>query len=656
MTPQRRRLYTIIMLAFPFLLLLGTEAGLRFMGFGPDLSLFTTEVLNGKTYHIMNPAVKYRYFSRVEFAPSTSPDYFLVPKPAGTYRIFCLGASTTVGFPYWYNASFTSFMRDRLTRLFPDRRIEVINLGMTATNSYTALDITREVMAYEPDMLVVYDGHNEFYGALGVASHESMGGASWLSRLSLRLVHIRLFQAARAAYALAVSWFGSDDPGTRGTMMEKLARGRTIPIDSDLYRAGLDVFRTNLEDIRVLCSKHNIPVLFGTQVSNLRGHPPFISADATALAPGSQLEFHRAFNAGMTQAMNGMFDSALVAFRSAEHLLPLHAETHFRIAWCLDTLGRKSEARTEYVRARDLDELRFRTSSDFNAALLAMDDGAYGVGVDMEQMFAAHSPDSIIGNELVLEHLHPTSYGQFLIARAYVDRMRERGLIADSDVWASRDTVADAALWADRHVTEVDERMALRRTEVLITAWPFQEEEGLVSAIAATDTLGAIADRATRGQIHWRQLHELAIEHYATRNDMLRIEREYRTIISQFPAVDVEPYLYLAHLLLNQNRIPEVEATLHASLGLKPTILAYRALGDIALRTSRPAEAVTYYEKIFTFPLPPPEQVENGHLLAAALYSSGQRDLALQRVLHVLSLRPDYRPAVELLAEINKQR
>jgi hypothetical protein len=86
-----------------------------------------------------------------------------------------------------------------------------------------------------------------------------------------------LFQAARAAYTLIVRWFGSDDPGTRGTMMEKLARGRNVPIDSDLYKAGLDVFKTNIEDIRTLCSEHNVPVLFGTQVSNLRGHPPFIS-------------------------------------------------------------------------------------------------------------------------------------------------------------------------------------------------------------------------------------------------------------------------------------------------------------------------------------------------------------------------------------------
>jgi hypothetical protein len=65
---------------------------------------------------------------------------------------------------------------------------------------------------------------------------------------------------------------------------------------------------------------------------------------------------------------------------------------------------------------------------------------------------------------------------------------------------------------------------------------------------------------------------------------------------------------------------------------------------------------VTHLEKIFTFSLSPTEQVEYGHLFAVALFRSGRSDLALQRVQHVLSLRPDYLPAVELMAEINKKR
>lgn len=653
MTSQRRRLYFAITLALPVMLLLFVEGGLRFLGFGPDLSLFITETLNGRAYHIMNPAVKHRYFSRVTFQPSTSPDYFLVPKPAGTYRIFCLGGSTTVGFPYWYNASFSSFLRDRLRRTFPERSIEVINLGMTATNSFTALDMTREIMEYEPDLVIVYDGHNEFYGALGVASHESFGGSPWLSRLSLQLVHLRIFQAMRAGYALVGRLFSDDGPVDRGTMMERLARGQTIPYGSPLYEAGREVFRENLSGIRDLCTARNIPVIFGTQVSNLRDMPPFISADPTVLSAQDQLRFHAAHNAGLTAMMNGAFDSALVPLREAAGILPHHAETWFRIGRCLDTLGRRSEARNAYAAARDDDELRFRTGTDFNDIILSMDDGHLAAAVDQEEVFAAHAPDSLIGLGLVLEHLHPSSYGQFLLASGYAAAMRNRGFLASAEEWAQRDTIPLHTLWAGRRVTEVDERLAGRRTEVLITAWPFQEEEGLVSSISETDTLGQLADRATRGQIHWLQLHQGAIEYYTARNDRSALEREYRTIIDQFPMVDVEPYLQLARLLFEDGRYTELEEVFRRSLEVKPTLLALRSLGDIALRTARPAEAVRFYDAMFGFPLSPGEQVENGYLLALAQYRNGRSDLALQRIAAVLRIRPDHLPSVQLMATIN---
>ena len=133
--------------------------------------------------------------------------------------------------------------------------------------------------------------------------------------------------------------------------------------------------------------------------------------------------------------MNGAFEPALTAFTAARDLLPLHADTHFRLAACLDTLGRRAEALAEYRLARDYDELRFRTSSDFNNAIMAMDDGQLSVAVDMEQIFASNTPDSIVGYGLILEHLHPSSYGQFLLAAGYADAMRARGILAPSAEW-----------------------------------------------------------------------------------------------------------------------------------------------------------------------------------------------------------------------------
>jgi tetratricopeptide (TPR) repeat protein len=570
MNLSRQRLFFAVTIALPLFLFLFVEGGLRISGYGGDLSLFKTETVNGTDYHIMNPAVKSRYFSKVDFFPSTSPDHFLVPKPAGTFRIFCLGASTTVGFPYWYNAAFPTFLRDRLVCTFPGRRIEVINLGMTATNSITALDMAEDIMDQEPDLVLVYDGHNEFYGALGVASHESIAGPSWMNRVSLKLIHLRTFLAMRDAYALLTRLFSGDEEASRGTMMERLAHGRYIPLDSDLYREGLNVFRTHLNSIRDICERHHVPVIFGTQVSNLRGQPPFISADPTLLPVAEQMRFHGAFNDGLTAMMDQDHARALASLREAASIFPAHAEARFRIAVCLDSLGQKAEAAQSYREARDRDELRFRTSSDFNMAILAMEDSELSAAVDIEQAFAERSRDRIIGYDLIFEHLHPVAYGQFIIARAFASAMRRRGILASPAAWIQQDTVADGRLWQDRRVTELDERIAGRRTEVLVTAWPFQQGESPISAIPAQDTVGMLADSVVRGELQWRQAHEHAAHLCRERGDMSGLVSEYRTILSQFPLTENAACLRVARYLKDRGNTDDAGRLLRTILSSDP--------------------------------------------------------------------------------------
>lgn len=570
---SRRHAFLALTIAFPFILLILLEAGLRVFHYGPDLSLFITQDLHGRTYHIMNPAVRHRYFSRVSFSPSTSPDYFLVPKPRGTFRIFCLGGSTTVGFPYWYNSAFSSFLRDRLRNTFPERDIEVVNLGMTATNSYTVVDMARDVLDYEPDLLIVYDGHNEFYGALGIASRESLGGSRWLSRLSLAASRIHTYQLALEVYSAFGKVFGGEDQTSRGTMMERLARGNNVPVSSQTYRDGLENFSANLRELKELCAPRGVPVILGTQASNLRDSAPFVSGIPTSVPVSARTDFHTRFNSGMEHQLNGDFIAALAAFRAAAGLMPQHAESHYRIARCLDTLGRTSEALPEYVAARDLDELRFRTSSDFNAAIRRMDDGLALYCADIDSAFAAASPAGITGSNVILEHLHPTAYGQFLMARTYAATMRAHGLLEPENHWATADTLNDAMLWNNRPATPVDDRIAARRTEALVTAWPFQYDEIPLSDMASSDTLGQIADQVARGQIHWKQAHDRAIVYYATRNDSRSLEREYRTIINQLPLIDIEPYLQLSTLLLEHQRFGEARPLLERLLAMKPDYL-----------------------------------------------------------------------------------
>ena len=281
----RRRMFLAFTLIFPVVFFAIAEITLRLVHYGPNLDLFVMENIGGRQFYVMNPDVKARYFSRVEFNPSTSIDYFEVKKLPGTYRIFCLGGSTTVGFPYGYGGAFPAFLRTRLHRLFPERTIEVINLGMTATNSYTVNDIAAELANYSPDAILVYDGHNEFYGALGAASYETMGNSRWLIQTYLHAIHLRSFLLLRDLFAKARGWFPSSESEPEGTMMERLARGKDIPLGSALYRQALESFRTNLHDVCTEAGRLGIPVILGTQVSNLQGYQSLRFRRSAGLAP-----------------------------------------------------------------------------------------------------------------------------------------------------------------------------------------------------------------------------------------------------------------------------------------------------------------------------------------------------------------------------------
>lgn len=654
LTASKRPLFALFTLFFPLLILLMFEVTLRALRVGPNLALFVSETpaTRGGTYRVMNPGFKSRYFSRVEFSPATSPDVFPMPKPVGTFRIFCLGGSTTVGYPYGFNGSFSSFLRTRLQRTFPDRKIETINLGMTATNSYTVVDIAREIVDCEPDLIIVYDGHNEFYGALGTASHESIGPSRLLTKLYLHLIHLRTFLLARDAIAVASRYFsrGPTEQG-RGTIMERLALGRDVPYRSPIYNECLATFRANLREFIQMTTNRGIPVVLGSQVSNLRDQPPFVSAGNPDLPAKALHACSENFRLGQTLQARGQMDSALTAFRSSCILDSTRADVHFAIARCLDSLGRKMEAGTEYRLARDYDQLRFRASTDFNIAILHLDNGKDVLSVDLEPVFAAHSRDSLIGKDLVFEHVHPNSRGNFLIARAFAGVMRHHGFLTSRAEWTLRDTLDDARLWEDRKVTELDERIAQRRTEILTSGWPFRSGYPTLPSFNQHDTLAQIAERVTRGQWDWKRAHEAAIQYYAERRDRPSMEREYRVLIDQIP-LDVHPYLELSKVYLEEGRSDELRRTLTASLEVQPTIQAYRALGDLALQDRKPMEAIALYEKTVALSETVGERAESKYLLALANLQANNPDRADAILTELLKENADFRPARVLLGRL----
>jgi len=114
-------------------------------------------------------------------------------KPAGTFRIVCLGASTTFSAEASSNdAVWTHRLQEKLRKEFPGRRIEVIN---AAVSGYVADDnlrnLRQRVLALDPDLVIYYEANNEIVrDTRELAVREGLIGAeesrqpAWTSALS----------------------------------------------------------------------------------------------------------------------------------------------------------------------------------------------------------------------------------------------------------------------------------------------------------------------------------------------------------------------------------------------------------------------------------------------------------------------------------------
>ena len=96
---------------------------------------------------------------------------FKVDKPKTGFRVFCFGGSTTAGRPYSSTTAFPNWLRLSLQKIDPTKSYEVINVGGISYASYRIIILVEEMLKYQPDLFVVYTGHNEFledrtYGAL----------------------------------------------------------------------------------------------------------------------------------------------------------------------------------------------------------------------------------------------------------------------------------------------------------------------------------------------------------------------------------------------------------------------------------------------------------------------------------------------------------
>ncbi|MEJ0081905.1 MAG: hypothetical protein WDM78_13375 [Puia sp.] len=78
-------------------------------------------------------------------------------------------------------------------------------------------------------LFLIYTGHNEYYGVLGVASTENIGGNRHIIQMILTLRQFRLVQLLSNMYDKFLTIFKKDQKTPGGTRMEFMVRDQKIP-------------------------------------------------------------------------------------------------------------------------------------------------------------------------------------------------------------------------------------------------------------------------------------------------------------------------------------------------------------------------------------------------------------------------------------------
>jgi len=399
--PARRRLFIVVSMLIPLLIMAVIEVLLRLSGFGgyEPLMKEMEDTSQGRLVVSQQAGTRDFFFANLA-RPGFSGQYaFHSPKAANTVRIVLVGGSAIKGFPQTRRFAASAFLKEMLGDVWPHRTVEVINLGTTAVASFPVREFLKQALAYEPDLVVVYSGHNEFYGAYGVVSSNQAGSSPAMLKLQHQLHGLAIVQATGRLLQYLRGW---EPP----SLMEAMVGQDFISAESWKREAAANLLYRHIGSMVRMGQESSVPVLVCTLAGNEKDLAPIGSgqtaSDAERLVDAA-INRHRA----EPEKLKGV----LLALLERQ---PANAKAHYHLGRVYDRTGDHEKAQHHYVQARDLDTMPWRATSALQQSIrrAAREHGA--TLCDVEQAFRSQSPGGSIGWELMDDHVHPSLQGQAL--------------------------------------------------------------------------------------------------------------------------------------------------------------------------------------------------------------------------------------------------
>ena len=602
-----------------------------YVGFESTVPLFVERIDDGRRA-LVTANNKLAYFNAQQFPKK---------KPPATYRVFCMGGSTTYGRPYDDTTSFPGWLRELLPLADASRKWEVINAGGVSYASYRVAALMEELAQYQPDLFIIYSGHNEFLEDR--TYRELKQTPATLRRVTTTVGRTR-------TYSLLSSLLRAEDGTFKlPTDVDAKLDHSVGPADyhrDDLLREQiLDHFEFNLVRIVDTARRAGASVLLIVPTANVKDCAPFKSQHQNRLSEDELETWSSHYDRGNAQQAAGRPDEALSAFAQAAGIDDRYAELHYRMGLALLATRRLAEARDALDRAIDEDVCPLRIPTRMRNIVLRTAERLVVPAVDAEELlkleclrnYGHNSP----GREYFLDHVHPTIDTNRLIAQAIIKRMFDEGIARQHASWNDQ-AIDETARRVTARVSPEARAVALRNLAKVLN-WAGKHNEAGPLAVQAIDL------RARHGLSEDPEAFILSAGYMKSTGDIDTAIAFYRRGLVRMPDY-AQAHQLLGATLVEQGRFEEALASFMEVIRINPDDgHAHHMVGAVLAELDCCDEAISYYQRANRLQ---PNDANIHFNIAFALAKLGKQKEAIRWYRRTLQLKPNDSAARGNLAKL----
>jgi len=579
-----------------------------FVGFASHIPLFVEQPQDEGEPLMVTAKNKRTYFNHQKFSRQKAP---------GVFRIFCVGGSTTYGRPYEDLTSFSGWLRELLPVADPSQKWEVINAGGISYASYRVCGVIEELIEYEPDLFIIYSGHNEF---LERRTYSDMFETPKTWTAAQQLVNrTRTFSALKKILKRPQTSQDSTILESEvNTILDHSFGPEDYTRDDTLRGQVIDHYRFNLGRMIDMASSVNAGAVLVVPASNLKNCSPFKSERRSGMDQAESQQVESLVTHARELQEAGKFEEALPALDEAREIDDRYADVEYLRGLILYELGDYEQAKASLIRAMDEDVCPLRQLTAMRTVLSEVAAEREVPLFDFSASIENRAPNGIPGEEIFLDHVHLTIAGYKRLALDLVDSMSQQGIVRIAEGW---DEGAVERI-AQKIMSQVDVQAQGKALKNLakVLDWAGKKDESGKLVAKAQQILGddpgvyflqgtaADASNSLDEAIEfYRKTVRLQPDHKRAHNNLgvdLHLQGNYEEAAHHFgeaKRIDpeyVDAYNNLGNTLRKLKRTDEAVEHYEKALQLQPDYArAHNNLANTLRRLERYDEALVHYEQ-----------------------------------------------------------